>query len=157
MVITYENIRLPAVMYPWTGDPRHLRATRGAFQWLDEHHMQPYGLASGEEWAAGVGPLRKTETCNVPAMLLSASWMYRIEGDAAWGDRMERAFFNAGAAPIARDFKTACYYQSPNRIRDGELPIESPRSGQGMPRLHAAGMSARALLPGPSIASCPIS
>jgi hypothetical protein len=39
---------------------------------------------------------------------------------------MERAFFNAGAAPIARDFKTMCYYQSPNRLRSDSLPCEQP-------------------------------
>ncbi|MCC7474751.1 MAG: glycoside hydrolase family 127 protein [Pirellulales bacterium] len=131
MVITYENIRLPVVMYPWTGEGRYLQATKNAFSWLDDNHMLPYGVASGEEWAAGIGALRKTETCDIPAMLLAVSWMYRIEGDGTWGNQMERAFFNAGPAPIARDFKTACYYQSPNRIRDGELPIESLAPGKG--------------------------
>jgi hypothetical protein len=129
MVITYENIRLPAVMYPWTGEAAQLQATRGAFRWLDENHMLPYGLASGEEYAAGVGAARKTETCNIPAMLLSSAWMYRIEGDGAWGDRMEKAFLNAGPAPLARDFQTAAYYQTPNRIRLGEMPMESPCPG----------------------------
>ena len=131
MVITYENLRLPAIMYPWTGDKRLLRAAQGVFQWLDANHALPYGLASGEEYAAGVGAARKTETCNIPALLLSSSWMYRIAGDAAWGDRMERAMFNAGPAPFARDCDTACYYQSPNRIRNGLLPLESPCPGKG--------------------------
>ena len=53
--------------------------------------------------------------------------MYRIQGDGDWGDRMERAFFNAGPAPIARDFKTMCYYQSPNRIAAATLPCEHPQ------------------------------
>ena len=131
MVITYEDIRLPAIMYPWTANATHLAATKGAFRWLDQNHMLPYGLASGEEWAAGVGAARKTETCNIPAMLVSANWMYRIEGDGAWGDRMEKAFFNAGPAPVARDFQTAAYYQTPNCIRLGELPMESPNPGKG--------------------------
>jgi len=131
MVITYENIRLPALMYPWTSDVAHLQATQGAFRWLDENHTLPYGLTSGEEFAAGVGAARKTETCNIPAMLLACSWMYRIVGDGAWGDRMERAIFNAGPVPFARDCKTACYYQSPNRIRDGVVPVESPCPGPG--------------------------
>ena len=99
------------------GRPRQLQATLGALRWLDQNHMLPYGVASGKEYAAGIGALRKTETCDVTAMLLTTSWMYRILGDGQWGDRMERAFFNAGAAPIARDFKTMCYYQSPNRLR----------------------------------------
>ena len=44
---------------------------------------------------------------------------------------MEKAFFNAGPAPFARDGQTAAYYQTPNRIRLGELPVESPCPGQG--------------------------
>jgi hypothetical protein len=126
MVILYENVRLPAVVYPWSGDGHQLRATLGAFRWLDEYHMLPYGVASGEEFASGIGAFRKTETCDVTAMLLAASWMYRIQGRSDWGDRMERAFFNAGAAPVARDFQTMCYYQSPNRLRSDALPCEQP-------------------------------
>jgi hypothetical protein len=126
MVILYENIRLPAVAYPWSGDTHQLQATLGAFRWLDEHHMLPYGVASGEEFGSGIGAFRKTETCDVTAMLLAASWMYRIQGQGDWGDRMERAFFNAGAAPVARDFQTMCYYQSPNRLRSDSLPCEQP-------------------------------
>ncbi len=128
MVILYENIRLPGLAYPWSGDPNQLQATLGAFQWLDEYHMLPYGVASGEEFASGIGAFRKTETCDVTAMLLAASWMYRIQGQGAWGDRMERAFFNAGAGPVARDFQTMCYYQSPNRLRSDSLPCEQPHA-----------------------------
>jgi hypothetical protein len=128
MVILYENIRLPALVYPWSGDQQQLQATLGAFKWLDENHMLPYGVASGEEFASGIGGFRKTETCDVTAMLLATSWMYRIQGTRDWGDRMERAFFNAGAGPIARDFKTMCYYQSPNRLRSDSLPCEQPHS-----------------------------
>ncbi len=126
MVIFYENIRLPGLVYPWTGDPHLLQATANAFQWLDQRHLLPYGVASGEEFASGVGAFRKTETCDVTAMLLSAAWMYRIQGSGDWGDRMERAFYNAGAGPVARDFQTMCYYQSPNRLRSDSLPCEQP-------------------------------
>jgi hypothetical protein len=143
MVILYEDIRLPALVYQWSGDPRQLQTTLGALRWLDENHMLPYGVASGEEYAAGVGALRKTETCDVTAMLLTTSWMYRILGDGQWGDRMERAFFNAGAAPIARDFKTMCYYQSPNRLRSDvlhSLPCEQPNCpGREGVRFHQLG------------------
>lgn len=143
MVILYENIRLPAVVYPWSGEARHLQATARAFQWLDQQHMLPYGVASGEEFASGIGAFRKTETCDVTAMLLSASWMYRIQGDGEWGDRMERAFFNAGAAPVARDFQTMCYYQSPNRLRSDSLPCEQPNApGPGAIRFHRLGCPA---------------
>jgi len=140
MVIFYENIRLPSVVYPWSGNQMHLQATRSAFQWLDENHMLPYGVASGEEFASGVGAFRKTETCDVTAMLLASSWMYRIEGRSDWGDRMERAFFNAAAAPVARDFQTMCYYQSPNRLDAKSLPCEQPNCpGPEGSRFHRLG------------------
>jgi hypothetical protein len=126
MVILYENTRLPALAYPWTGDEHLLGATLGAWKWLEQCHLLPYGVASGEEFASGIGAFRKTETCDVTAMLLASSWLYRSEGQGAWGDRMERAFFNAGAAPVARDFQTMCYYQSPNRLRSDSLPAAQP-------------------------------
>ncbi len=140
MDIFYENIRLPAVVYPWSGDPNDLNATLAAFKWLDENHMLPYGVASGEEFASGIGAFRKTETCDVTSMLLATSWVYRVQGSRTWGDRMERAFFNAGAAPAARDFKTMCYYQSPNRIQSAAQPCEQPNSpGPEGNRFHPLG------------------
>ncbi len=126
MVCLYENSRLAALAYPWTGDPAHYQATRNVFQWIDDHHMLPYGVSSGEEFASGVGAFRKTETCDVTAMLHTASWLYRIQGGGEWGDRMESAFFNAAPAPVARDFKTLSYYQSPNRLRSDSLPVAPP-------------------------------
>ena len=140
MVIFYENLRLPAIVYPWSGDTNLLQATLGGFKWLDENHMLPYGVAAGEEFASGVGAFRTTETCDVTAMLLAASWMYRVQGAGDWGDRMERAFFNAGAAPVARDFQTMCYYQSPNRLRADALPCEQPNCpGREGNRFHPLG------------------
>ena len=70
----------------------------------------------------------------------STLWMYRILGQRGYGDAVERAFFNAGAAPIARDFKTMCYYQSPNRLRADSLPCEQPNCpGRGAIRFDRLG------------------
>ena len=129
LVITYENIRVPAVMYPWTGIEMYRSAPRRAFEWLDEEHMLPYGLPSGEEYVAGIGAGRKTETCNIAALLMAAHWMYRIDGDGSWGDRMERAFFNAAPGALSRDCTEAVYYQTPNRIQLGVHPVDSPHPG----------------------------
>ncbi len=125
-VILYEDLRLPALVYPWSGNARYLQQTLGAFRWLEEYNLLPYGVSSGEEYVSGIGAFRKTETCDVSAMLHTTSRLYRIQGDGAWGDRMERAFLNAGAGPIARDWQTMCYYQSPNRLRSDSLPCAQP-------------------------------
>jgi uncharacterized protein len=122
-VCAYEQIRLPILLYPWTGDVTFRNASCKAFENFREQHMLPYGVTSGEEWLSGVGALRLTETCDVTAHLWSSSWMYRILGDRTYGDGMERAFFNAAAGPVARDFKTMSYLQSPNRIKPDSLPV----------------------------------
>ena len=83
-------------------------------------------MTSGEEFLSGVGAFRLTETCDVTAMLWSSTWLYRITGEGSWGDDIERTFFNAAPAPIARDFQTMCYYQSPNRLEGESLPGEQP-------------------------------
>ena len=59
MVILYEDIRLPALVYQWSGDRRQLKTTLGALRWLDRNHMLPYGVASGEEYRRGRRRLRK--------------------------------------------------------------------------------------------------
>ncbi|HPA18489.1 MAG TPA: glycoside hydrolase family 127 protein [Verrucomicrobiae bacterium] len=115
-VIFYENVRVPALMYPWTGDRRLLDATLGAIALAERRHGLPSGLVSGEEYLAGIGSTRNVETCNVAAGPWTFQWLLRITGDRVWADRMEKVFFNAGPAPIARDFQTMSYYQSPNRM-----------------------------------------
>ncbi len=127
-VCAYEQIRLPALFYLATGRQPCLEASRRAFRWIDENHLLPYGVASGEEFFAGVGAFRCTETCDVIASIWSNIWLYRITGERSFGDSVERAFFNAGPAPVARDFQTMSYYQSPNRIHAGSLPADQPDS-----------------------------
>ncbi len=117
-----EAMRLPVLMYLATGQSQHRDASLAAFRWLDRNHLLPSGVNSGQEFPTGIGAFRFTETCNVEAHLWSSLWMYRILGDRAWGDRIERLFFNAAPAPIARDFQTMSYYQSPNRILAESLP-----------------------------------
>ena len=139
-VVTYENLRLPALLYPWTGEKRLLQATLNTLSWIDERHMLPYGAPSGEEFMSGIGALRKTETCDVAAEIWTNAWMYRILGEGIYGDGLERVFFNAGPAPIARDFQTMSYYQSPNRIRSDSLPGPQPHApGPAGNRFHALG------------------
>ncbi|MDR0844625.1 MAG: glycoside hydrolase family 127 protein [Tannerella sp.] len=124
-VIVYENLRIPAMLYPWTNNPGFLKASRAHLDWLDRNHLLPFGIASSEEYLAGIGSTRNTETCNVSASAWTYQQMYEITGESQWGDRIERVFFNAAPAAVARDYQTMAYYQSPNRI-EGLLPAETP-------------------------------
>jgi len=124
-VIFYENVRVPALLYPWTGDRRLLEATTKALDWAEQRHGLPLGLVSGEEYHAGIGGTRNVETCNVAAGPWTFQWLLRITGEGAWADRIERALLNAGPAPIARDFQTMSYYQCANRLSMA-LPSDRP-------------------------------
>jgi hypothetical protein len=85
------------------------------------------GLGSGEEHHAGIGATRNVETCDVAAAIWTYLELLRITGTAADSDRIEQVFFNAGPAPVARDFRTMCYYQSANRYSSSN-PGEEPQN-----------------------------
>jgi hypothetical protein len=130
-VITYENLRIPAMMYPVTNQSGLLSATQKYLEWLDVNHLLPYDIASSEEDVAGTGSTRNTETCNVACSAWTYQQLLEITGESKWGDRIEKVFFNAGPAPVARDYQTMSYYQSPNRI-EGLMPSETPgHPGEG--------------------------
>jgi uncharacterized protein len=122
----YEVIRIPAMLYNWTGDRTDLDATVKSIEWGDKRHLLPIGVCSGEEYLAGIGATRNVETCNITYASWAFLWMLRITGENGYAGRVEKIFFNAAPAPVARDFKTMCYYQSSNRYSNA-IPSEEPR------------------------------
>ena len=137
-VIYYENIRVPAMLYPWTGNKTDLDASIKAIEWGEKNHLLPVGVCSGEEALAGIGATRNVETCNVSASIWTFLWMLRITGERSYSDRIEKIFFNAASAPVSRDFSTLCYFQSLNRYNDtlpGELPYTEGRNSYKFTKL----------------------
>ena len=124
-VIAYENLRIPAMMYPWTNRSEFLSATVRHLEWMEKNHVLPYGVISSEEQVSGIGATRNTETCNVATSAYTYQQLYEITGEGALGDRIEKIFFNATPAPVSRDYTTMAYYQSPNRI-ENLMPSETP-------------------------------
>lgn len=120
-VIYYENIRVPAIAYPWTGDKKLLDATVNMLLKAEDENLLPFGLISGEEYNSGIGSTRNVETCDVAAGAWTINWLLRITGDGQYADRLEKIFFNAAPAPVARDFKTMSYYQAPNRLEEKRI------------------------------------
>ena len=131
-VIVYENLRTPAMLYPCLNRPEFLNASDRYIRWLDKYHGLPFGIASSEEFVAGIGSTRCTETCNVAAAAWTYQQMFEITGAGSWGDRLEKVFFNAAPVPAARDYQSMAYYQSPNRI-EGVFPAATPENpGSGI-------------------------
>lgn len=126
----YEILRVPAMMYPWTGNKEELKATENVLDWGERKSLLPNGVCSSEEYLAGRGSIRGVETCNIPTSMWSFLWILRVTGDSKWSDKIENVFFNAGPAPAARDFKTMSYYHSSNRFST-KLPGVIPVPGDG--------------------------
>jgi hypothetical protein len=108
--------------YLWTGDRRFLEATLAWHGLLERAAMQPSGVPVADEYYGPTGAFRGTETCDVAAYLWSQIALLTVSGQGRLADRAERAFFNAGPATVARDFKTHVYFQCPNRVVDKSPP-----------------------------------
>ena len=126
-VIYYENIRVPALFYLFSGDKKDLGATLSALSWAESTNLLPVGVTSGEEFHAGIGATRNIETCDVSAAINTFDRLLQITGEEKYSDKIETIFFNAAPAPVARDFSTMCYYQSMN-LYSNQIPGEEPKS-----------------------------
>lgn len=111
-----------ALGYLWTGDRQFLDATLAWHDLLEREAMQPSGVPVMDEYWGPTGAFRGTETCDVAGYVWSQALLLSVSGQGRMADRMERAFFNAGPATVARDYRTHVYFQSPNRVVDGSPP-----------------------------------
>jgi hypothetical protein len=111
-----------ALGYLWTGNRDFLDATIAWHDLIGRDAMQPSGVPVADEYWGPTGAFRATETCDVAGYLWSQIVLLTVSGQGRMADRAERAFFNAGPATVARDFRTHVYFQSPNRVVDGSPP-----------------------------------
>ena len=118
-----------ALGYLWTGNREFLDVTLAWHDLLEREAMQPSGVPVADEFYGPTGAYRGTETCDVAGYVWSQIMLLSVSGEGRLADRVERAFFNAGPATVARDFKTHVYFQSPNRIVDMSPPYpHGPRA-----------------------------
>ena len=108
--------------YLWTGKKEYLETVLKWHEIVEKEGMQPHGVPVFDEFYGPTGAFRGTETCDVSGYVWSKIRLLEVTGKAVMADRVEQAFFNAGAAVAGRDFKTHVYLQSPNRMADKSLP-----------------------------------
>jgi hypothetical protein len=128
--VAYNEGTLPwALGYLWTGNRQLLAAPLAWHDLVARDSMQPHGVMVADEYYGPTGAFRGTETCDVAGYLWGQILLLAISGEGRLADRVERAFFNAGPATVARDFRTHVYFQSPNRIVDNSPPYpHGPRA-----------------------------
>jgi DUF1680 family protein len=115
--VTYiEKAKLPAILYMHTGNEECLRFALAAQKRIFDHHMLIDGIPSTSEDYRGVTALDSHETCDMSDHTWTWGYMLMATGDGVWGDRIERACFNAGFGAIKKDWKAHQYFSCPNQF-----------------------------------------
>jgi hypothetical protein len=115
--VSYAEIsKQPAILYMYTGKPEYLKFALAAQKRIFDHHMLIDGIPSTSEYYRTVTALDSHETCNISDHTWSWGYMLMATGDGLWGDRVERACFNAGLGAIKKDWKGVQYFSCPNQF-----------------------------------------
>jgi DUF1680 family protein len=80
------------------------------------HHMLIDGIPASAEEFGELDARAAHETCNISDMTWGWGFLAMATGDGVWGDRIERACFNAGFGAIKKDWKGVQYFSSPNQV-----------------------------------------
>ena len=146
--VTYaEQAKLPALLYIHTGKPEYLDFAHATQRRIFDHHMLIDGIPSTSEWFSTRTALDSHETCDISDHTWTWGYMMMASGDGIWGDRIERACFNAGPGAIKNDWKALQYFSCPNQF------LATLNSDHNM-KSHGGRMMAYQPNPGQATACC---
>ena len=111
-----ELLKIPLLLYAYTGDENYLKAALHAEKKMEEPNMLIDGINSSSEALAGNDPLASHETCDVSDYTWTMGYYLMTTGDGGWADRIEKGIFNGGLGSITKDFKTMQYFSCPNQV-----------------------------------------
>lgn len=115
--VTYcEMLKIPLLLYAYTGKQRYLELALNAEQQLEHNHLLPDGVPTSAEHVGGNDIDIAHETCDITDFTWSLEQFLTVTGDARWADRIERAVFNAGLGAVTKDFKALQYFSSVNQL-----------------------------------------
>lgn len=141
---TYAEIsKQPAILYLYTGKQDYLTFGLAAQRRIFDHHMLIDGIPSTSEWFATTTSLDSHETCDITDHTWSWGYYLMATGDASWGDRVERACFNAAPGAIKNDWKALQYFSCPNQF------LATLNSDHNWPKFKEHGGSMMAYQPNP--------
>ena len=111
-----ELLKIPMLLYEYTGEQKYLDAALHAMAKMEGPNMLVDGVNSSTEALAGKDALASHETCDVSDYTWTAGYYLMATGDGGWADRIENAIFNAGLGSITKDFRSMQYFSCPNQV-----------------------------------------
>jgi hypothetical protein len=115
--VTFAEVsKLPALLSMYTGDKSQLDIASAAMRRVFKYHMLPDGTPSTTETLAGTSALDGHETCDIVEFNLTWGYLLMATGSGDYGDRIERALFNAGMGAVRKDWSGLQYFSCPNQL-----------------------------------------
>ena len=111
-----EELKIPLLLYAYTGREEYLREAVNAEAKLVRDHMLPDGCPSSTEQTRGNSIHWGHETCVVTDYTWSLGYFLEVTGDARYADRIEKCVWNAGLGSVTKDFKALQYFSNMNQF-----------------------------------------
>jgi hypothetical protein len=111
-----EMLKLPLLLYAYTGKQQYLDLAMTAVRMLERESMLPDGVPSSAEFLLGDDIDISHETCDIVDFTWTLSHYLAVTGQAEWADKIEKAIYNAGLGCITKDFKSLQYFSSVNQF-----------------------------------------
>ena len=111
-----EMLKLPLLLYAYTGKERYLELATTAIRKLESESMLPDGVPTSAEFLMGDNIHISHETCDVVDFTWTLSHFLTVTGQVEWADKIEKAIYNAGLGCITKDFRALQYFSSVNQF-----------------------------------------
>ena len=110
-----EALKLPCLLYLYTGERAYLDQAKAAVENVYAEDEQADGLYSCNEYTSGRDPRQGHETCVTADMMWTLGYFLQADGDVRMADRMERIAYNALPGSCTKDFRRHQYLSSVNQ------------------------------------------
>ena len=110
-----ETSKQPAILYLHTGKREYLDFALADQRRIFDHHMLIDGIPSTSEWFSTTTALDSHETCDIADHTWSWGYLLQATGDGVWGDRIERACFNAAPGALKKTGGLCSTFPAPIR------------------------------------------
>ena len=112
-----EELKLPMLLYAYTGKRYYLDLALNAERKLTRDHMLPDGVPASAEALVGNGNvINSHETCDISDYTWTLEQFLLTTGEVRWADKIEKAVFNAGLGAVTKDFRSLQYFSSVNQV-----------------------------------------
>lgn len=139
-----EHLRVPAMIYVYTGDPEYLKVSIAGCDIIKKEYLNSNGVNKSDEFIdGGAAPNKASEYCDITEWTMTCSQMLAITEDVKYADWAEKDIFNAAMGARRPDGEGTQYFSFTNQVeacvggyayRPNHFPLCcNPEAGRLMP------------------------